>query len=101
MEKMNSLLHRKISALLWHPDRSRDSNDVRLEKKVQSLGWIQPRHIELPKHEKTTNYPMWQVTADLFKQMSQARTPTAAMRHLCEATATLNSAYALAFPDEQ
>ena len=40
-------------------------------------GWVQPEQIGLPDAAKTTNIPMWGVSAKLLKKMEQARTPLA------------------------
>ena len=50
---------RKLSGLIWHPDRQRNPLDVTYRSKVSTLDWIEPRHIELPEAEQTVNYAMW------------------------------------------
>ena len=64
-------------------------------------GWVQPEQIGLPDANKTTNFPMWAVSAQMLKKMEQARTPLSKQKYLDSALEAVAYAYSLSFPGRE
>lgn len=63
----------KLHSTIWSKDRKKHPLDKDYSDRVQMLKWITPSHIELPKKEKTVNYPMWKVSAQILQRMESVR----------------------------
>ena len=63
--------------------------------------WVKPEQIGLPDAAKTTNLPMWGVSAQLLRKMEQARTPLGKQRYLDAAIEAVVYAYSLSFPGRE
>ena len=92
----------KLHSSFWHRNRKLNEQDgTYCEKSSMIGGWVQPEQIGLPDAAKTTNVPMWGVSAKLLRKMELARTPLAKQRYLDAAIEAVCYSYSLSFPGRE
>ena len=98
---VNRYVMRKLHSSIWGRDRLKNPQDKAYSDKLSMLHWVTPKHVGLADAERTTNHPMWQVSARHLQRIEEAKTPEAKQHFLDGAIDAICYAYSLSYPGRE